>query len=172
MAPKNITLSFHGFLDSACHWDSQSCIKPEGKRHNSAMDIWPCDLYRVSGVPQSKGSMLILCSLFLLGPYERCRDIPKYFVWLFKPDCVNLVWYLAAKLSIRRPEYLSNESNLEFDPGAVVTSYRILVSAAVVFLGCVKSTFAYSGSFIGAIWVEWLLAAFMFSSCGNFDLDK
>jgi uncharacterized integral membrane protein len=79
---------------------------------------------------------------------------------------------LAAKLSIQRLEYLSSESDLKLDPGAVVTSYRILVSAAVVFLGSIKITFAYLNSFIGAIWVEWLLAALVFSSCVNFNLAQ
>jgi hypothetical protein len=61
MAPQNIALSFHHVLDSACHWDSQSCIKPEGERHNShysRMDIWRRDFSRVSHVQQSKGTML------------------------------------------------------------------------------------------------------------------
>jgi hypothetical protein len=88
---------------------------------------------------------------------------------MFKLDCVDLVWYLAAK---ERPEYLSNESDLEFDPGAVVTSYRILVTAAVVFLGCIKSTFTYSGSLVAPIWVEWLLSGFGLSLCVNFNLAQ
>jgi hypothetical protein len=137
------------------------------------MDIWRRDHARVSRIQQPiEGSTLTLCSLFLFGSYETRRDIPKYLSWLFKPDCVDLVWYVAAKLSIQRPEYLSNESDLEFDRGAVVTSYRILISAAVVFLGSIKITFAYLSSFIGAIWVEWLLAAFVFSSCVNFNLAQ
>ena len=113
-----------------------------------------------------------MCSLFLLGSYKTRRDIPKYLSLLFKPDCVDLVWYLAAKLSIQRPEYLSTERDLEFDPGAFVTFYRILVSIAVVFLGFLKATFAYSSFFTDAIWVEWLFAGFVSSLCVNFDLDQ
>ena len=96
MAPKNIALSFHGFLNSACHWDSQSCIKPEGNHHNShysRMDIWCHDLCHVSRIQKSKGSTLIF---ILLGLCKTHRDLPKYLLWLFKPDCVDLVWYLAA----------------------------------------------------------------------------
>ena len=62
MAPKNIPLSFHGFLDSAFHWDSQGYIKPEGRRHNShysRMDNWRRDLSRVSRAQQLKRSALI-----------------------------------------------------------------------------------------------------------------
>ena len=77
--------------------------------------------------------------------------MPKCLLWLFKPDCVDLVWYLAVKLSIQHPEYLSNERDPKFDPGALVTSYRILVSAAVVFLGSIKTTFAYASFSTDAI---------------------
>jgi len=83
------------------------------------------------------------------------------------------VWYLAAKLSIQRPEYLSNErDDLDFDPGAFITSYRVLVSAAVVFLGSIKATFAYSSFFTDAIWVEWLLGGIVSSLCVNFNLAQ
>jgi len=46
-------------------------------------------------------------------------------------------------------------------PGALVTSYRILVSIAVVFLGSLKITFMYTNILIGGICVEWLLAVFV-----------
>ena len=83
------------------------------------------------------------------------------------------MWYLAAKLSIQHPEYLSNEcEDLEFDPGAFITLYRILVSAAVVFLGSIKTTFAYSSFFTDAIWVEWLFAGIASSLCVNFNLAE
>ena len=78
-------------------------------------------------------------------------------------------------MSIQRPEYLSNERDLEFvefDPGAFVTSYRILVSVAVGFLGSLKTIFAYSGSFTDAIWVEWLFGGFISSLCVNFNLAQ
>jgi hypothetical protein len=79
---------------------------------------------------------------------------------------------LAAKLSIQRPEYLSNERDLELDPGAFVTFYRILVSIAVVFLGSLKATFfPYSSFFTDAIWVEWLFGGVISSLCVNFNLD-
>ena len=77
-----------------------------------------------------------------------------------------------AKLSIQRPEYLSNEGNLELDPGAFVTSYRMLVSVVVVFLGSLKTIFAYSSLFTDAIWVEWLFAGFVPSLCVNFNLAQ
>jgi len=97
-----------------------------------------------------------LCSLLFLGSYcETRRNIPKYISWLFKPDCLVLVWYLAGKLSIRCPEYVSTE---RVSPGAFVTSYRILVSTVVIFLGFLQITFRWSEFLIGAIWVEWLLA--------------
>ena len=107
-----------------------------------------------------------MCSLFLLGSYETRRDIPKYLSWLFKPDCVDVVWYLAAKLSIQRPEYVSTE---RVAPGAFVTSYRTLVSTAVLFLGSLQITFRWSDFLTVAIWVEWLLWAFV-SLCVNFNL--
>ena len=134
------------------------------------MDIWCRDLSCVSRVQQSKGSTLILCSLFLLGSYETRRDIPKYLLWLFKPDCVDFLWYLAGKLSIQRPEYLSNErDDLE---GAFVTLYCILVSVAAIFLGSLKTTFAFSSFSTDAIWVEWLSAAFVSSLWVNFNLAQ
>ena len=131
-----------------------------------------CELH--SWFNNQKAQHWFLCSLFLLGSYDTRRDsdIPKYLVWLFKPDCVDVVWYLVAKLSIQHPKYLSNEGALEFDPGAFVTSYRILVSVAVGFLGSLKTTFAYS-SFLGdAIWVEWLLGGIVSSLCVNFNLAQ
>jgi hypothetical protein len=90
-------------------------------------------------------------------------DIPKYLLWLFKPDCTDVVWYLAAKLLIPRPEYLSNELDPEFDQGHFVTSYRILVSGAVLFFGSLKATFAYSNLSIYATWVEWFVASLLTS---------
>ena len=74
-----------------------------------------------------------------------------------------------AKLSIQRPEYLSNERDLEVDPGAFVTLYRILVSVMVVLLGAI---FTSSGLFTGVIWVVWLFSAFVPSSCVNFNLAQ
>jgi len=64
---------------------------------------------------------------------------------------------LAAKLSIQRPEYLSNEDELEFGLGAFVTTYRVLMILEI-------ST--------GAIWVEWLFAGFITSLCINFNLAQ
>jgi len=82
--------------------------------------------------------------------------MPKYLSWLswlFKLDCVDVVWYLAAKLSIKRPEYLSDERDVEFDPGAFVTSHRILVSIAVAFLGSLKTQISlYSNGSPAPIW--------------------
>jgi hypothetical protein len=75
-------------------------------------------------------------------------------------------------LSIQRPEYLSNEGDLESDPGAFVTSHRILISAVVVFLGSLKTTFAYSSFFTDTIWVEWLLGGLVSSLCVNFNLAQ
>ena len=95
-------------------------------------------------------------------------DIPKYLLWLFKPDCIDVVWYLVAKLSIPRPEYLSTELDLEFDPGHLVTSYRILVSGTVLFFGTLKATFTYSNLSTVATWVEWFFAAFLTSLWANF----
>jgi hypothetical protein len=88
---------------------------------------------------------------------------------MFKPDCVDV---LAAKLSIQRPKYLSNEGALEFDPGAFITSYRILVSVAVGFLGSLKTTFAYSSFLTDAIWVEWLFGGIVASLYVNFNLAQ
>ena len=136
------------------------------------MGIWPCGLSRVSRVQQSKRLVLILCSLFLLGWYETRRDTPKYLSWLFKPDCVDVVWYFAAKLSIQRPEYMSNECDVEFHPRAFVTSYRILVSTSVVFLGSLKIIFTWSNILTHAIWVQWFLAGFILSLCVNFNLAQ
>ena len=98
--------------------------------------------------------------------------MPKYLLWLFKPDCVDLVWYLAAKLSIQRPEYLSSECgdlDSEFDP---VTSYRILISVVVVFLGSLKTTSAYGSFFTDTIWLEWLFGGLVSSVCVNFNLAQ
>ena len=100
-----------------------------------------------------------------------CRDsdIPKYLLWLFKPDCVNLVWYLAAKLSIQRPEYLSNEHDPELDPGAFITLYRILVSVVALFLG---ATFTYTSVFTDGNWEGWVVVAFVPSLYVNFNLAQ
>ena len=115
-----------------------------------------------------------LCSLFLLGWYETRRDIPKWLLKLFEPDCVDFVWFLAAKLSIQRPEYLSNESDVELNPpGAFVTSYRILVSTAVAFLGSLKSQISfYSNGSIASIWFEWFFSGLVLSACVNFNLAQ
>jgi len=105
-----------------------------------------------------------LCSLFLLGWYETRSDIPKYLSWLFELDCLDLVWYLAVKLSIldQRPEYLSTE---RVELGAFVTSYRILFSTAVAFLGTIKATMCFYSNIPAttAIWFEWLLSGLVLS---------
>jgi hypothetical protein len=103
--------------------------------------------------------------------------MPKYLSWLLKPlfelDCVDIVWYLAAKLSIQRPEYLSNERDVECDPGAFVTSYRILVSTAVAFLGSLKSQISfYSNGSTAPIWLEWFISGLGLSTCVNFTLAQ
>ena len=67
------------------------------------------------------------------------------------------------KLSIQRPEYVSTE---RVESGAFVTSYRILVLTAVVFLGSLQITFRYTNLLTGAIWVGWLLAVSI-SLCVN-----
>jgi len=97
---------------------------------------------------------------FLLGSYETRTGVPKYLSLLFKPDCVDVVWYLAGRLLIRRPEYLSSELDLELDPGHLITSYRILVSAAVLFFGSLKATYTFTNLSTGSIWVEWFAAGF------------
>ena len=104
--------------------------------------------------------------------YETRRDLPKYLSWMFERDCVDLVWYLAGKLSIQRPEYLSTECDPEFDPGAFITLYRILVSVAVVFLGSLKTIFTRLSLVTDAIWMEWILAGSISSSCVNFNLAR
>lgn len=81
---------------------------------------------------------------------------------------MDFVWYLAGKLSIRRPEYLSNELELEFDQRHLVTSYRILVSTVVLFLGSLKTTYTFSNLATDAIWMEWLVAGLVSSSWVNF----
>ena len=102
--------------------------------------------------------------------------MPKYLSWLswlFKPDCVDVVWYLAAKLSIQRPEYLSDERDVEFDPGAFVTLHRILVSTAVAFLGSLKTQISlYSNGSPVPIWLEWFLSGLVLSACVNFNLAQ
>jgi len=105
-------------------------------------------------------------SFFLLGWYKTWKDIPKYLSWLFKPDCVDVVWYLVAKLSIQRPEYLSNECDVEFCSRALITLYRILVLTLVLFLGSVKMIWT------DAIWVQWFFAGFIISLCVNFNLAQ
>ena len=90
--------------------------------------------------------------------------MPKCLSWLFKPDCIDVVWYLAEKLSIRRPEYFSNELELEFDQWHLVTLYRILVSAVVLFLGSLKTAYTFSNLSTDAVWMEWLVAGVLSSS--------
>ena len=78
------------------------------------------------------------------------------------------------------PQYLSNErDDLEFNPGAFVTSYRILVSVVVAFLGSLKiaiwkEAFAYSDSdpFTDTTSLEWCYVGLISSSCVNFNLAQ
>jgi len=93
---------------------------------------------------------------------------------LFELDCVDLVWYLAAKLSIQRPQYLSTEHDDDFDPGAGVTSYRILFSTAVLYLGTLKATMGFYSNFstTAPIWFEWGFSGLVLSVYVNFNLDQ
>ena len=93
--------------------------------------------------------------------------------WLFKPDCVDLLWYLATKLSIQRPQYLSTELDDESDPGALITSYRILYSTPVLFLGSLKTTFSfYSNVSTTPTWIEWFLSGLVLSLCVNLNFAQ
>ena len=114
----------------------------------------------MTGIDELYNSNSILYRFFLLGSYETRTGVPKYFSWIFNLDCIDAVWYLAGRLSIRRPEYLSTELDLELDPGHAVTLYRILVSAAVLFFGSLKATYTFTNLSIGSIWVEWFAAGF------------
>ena len=75
------------------------------------------------------------------------------------------MWYLAAKLSIQRPEYVSTECDIESNPAAIVTSYRILVSSVVAILGTIKATMSFYSNIptTAAIWFEWFFAGLVLS---------
>jgi hypothetical protein len=97
---------------------------------------------------------------------RHAETYPNTFYGCSNWICVDIVWYLAVKLSIQCPEieYL-------FWPWGL-RHLVILVSAPVIFLGSIKTTFAYSIFFTDAIWVEWLSAAFVSSSRVNFNLAQ
>ena len=79
--------------DSTCHWVSQSCIKLQGKRHNShypRMDIWRRDLSHVSRVQQSKGSMLIFI-IYVVFSLLDCMRHAETYPNTFNYGCSNRI---------------------------------------------------------------------------------
>jgi len=78
-------------------------------------------------------------------------------------------------LSILRPEYLSNERDPNVDrPGAFITSYRILFSVAVGFLGTLKATMTFYSNIPTTvpIWFEWFFSGLILSVYVNLNLDE
>ncbi|PPQ83886.1 hypothetical protein CVT25_000630 [Psilocybe cyanescens] len=109
---------------------------------------------------------MLLSLLFLvLSDYESREDVvPPYLSWLFKPDCMDLIWKLLAFFSIDRPVYVSDElpsdsaSDDAKSASPDLTPYRILVSGTVTAFGLSKAMLGYSNQLTAVTWTDWALA--------------
>ncbi|KDR71325.1 hypothetical protein GALMADRAFT_144014 [Galerina marginata CBS 339.88] len=96
--------------------------------------------------------------LFVVNPYDSGAPSPRYLSWLFEPDCMDVIWFLLAKLSIPCPDYQSQE--LIPDPYSnhlPITTYRVLVCSSVTAFGIAKAAFGYLGLSTAATWTDWML---------------
>lgn len=96
-------------------------------------------------------------SLFIIGAYEYKDDeeIPPILLWLFKPDCMDLIFYVVCSLSIPHPQYTRTEIVvLSRHPPAA--AYRLLVSATVISSGLRKASLGCWGSSTSMSWVDWM----------------
>jgi len=65
---------------------------------------------------------------------------------------MDIIWRVAFS---QRPDYISEESPVEFNGGHLVTEYRLLVSGVTVFSGVTKSLLVYCGLSEEVTWIEW-----------------
>ncbi|KDR71468.1 hypothetical protein GALMADRAFT_253773 [Galerina marginata CBS 339.88] len=101
--------------------------------------------------------------IFGLSAYDSKEDddIPDGLSWLFKPDCMNIIWHILAVLSIRRPAYTSREIFFISQPylrHLPLTVYRVLVCLSVISFGLLKATFTYLGFSTAMTWIDWVQA--------------
>ncbi|KAF8150687.1 hypothetical protein B0H34DRAFT_862281 [Crassisporium funariophilum] len=109
--------------------------------------------------------VVMFLTFFTAGYYdsEGCSNV--YFSWIFKFDCMDIVWRLLAVFSIQRPDYNSEERRPEPPPVAPryrapppITGYRILVSSTVFFFGMLKAALGYLGWSTATNYIDWALA--------------
>ncbi|KDR71927.1 hypothetical protein GALMADRAFT_253721 [Galerina marginata CBS 339.88] len=104
------------------------------------------------------GGTVIFLILFMINPYDSGAPSPRYLSWLFEPDCMDVIWFLLAHLSIQCPNYESEERIPDPDSDHLpITIYRVLVCSLVVAFGISKAAFGYLGSSTAVTWIDWML---------------
>ncbi|KAF9480741.1 hypothetical protein BDN70DRAFT_877179 [Pholiota conissans] len=135
-------------LTTICLGTAKAVAVQEGSQNE------PITLEWVTGI-------VVFLVLFNFGTYEDrpSHHIPNYLSWLFKPDCMDVVWWLISIIypSFTRPNYISTEARSDPETAYVVTTYRLLVSTTVFTFGLLKASLTYSGISTGANWIEWIL---------------
>ncbi|KAF8959328.1 hypothetical protein BDZ97DRAFT_1838436 [Flammula alnicola] len=146
--PKITPYRFITFLTPICLGTAKAVAAQRGNTEE------PITLEWIAGV-------VVFLVLFNAGTYEShpLHHVPWYLSWLFKPDCMDGLWWLLGRLfAVPCPKYSSEEmDHNEPESVHIVTSYRLLVSATVFSIGMLKASLTYSGLSTGANWVEWVL---------------
>ncbi|KDR72290.1 hypothetical protein GALMADRAFT_213312 [Galerina marginata CBS 339.88] len=113
----------------------------------------PITLEWISGI-------VVFLVLFHAGYYESAEQLPPWFAWVFRTDCMEYLWRLLDSVSIPRPHYTS----VERESGSTLTTYHLLVSNTVVLMGMTKACASYYDRAVASVWVEWVLAAIITSA--------
>ncbi|KAF4613855.1 hypothetical protein D9613_007966 [Agrocybe pediades] len=124
--------------------------------------VLPTTLEWISGVA-------LFLAFFFTGKYDSQSNTDAgthpYWSWIFRMDCMDLMWSILSRFGYRRPFYSSGEREIvpEEGQGPPVTLYRLTVSFSVLCFGMTKATLSYYGRSTSANWIDWALGAF-FSS--------
>jgi len=106
---------------------------------------------------------LISLLLFSISAYDsrEVEDVPHSLYWLFKLDCMDIVWNILSWFSVRRPDYTSAERpsiGVSYSEHPPVSTYRLLVCGTVISFGMSKAMLGYCGHSGAVTWSEWTLA--------------
>ncbi|KDR77685.1 hypothetical protein GALMADRAFT_138751 [Galerina marginata CBS 339.88] len=109
-------------------------------------------------------SVVLTLIFFAATSYDNEFNPPRYCSWFFNFDCMDILWYLLALLSIRRPSYSSKELPVQSDTHPPITLYRLVLSLTVASFGLFKAVLGYSGNSTAATWLDWCIATILTTS--------
>ncbi|KAF9055706.1 hypothetical protein BJ165DRAFT_438407 [Panaeolus papilionaceus] len=104
---------------------------------------------------------VIFVILYVLGMHEEnSKNNHRGRSWFFNYDCMILFWRLIKRFGVE-PRVYSTEEDPDSDtalsgPQALVTNYRMLVSAIVVGFGMAKASLAYRNLNSDATVLDWI----------------